>query len=285
MASLAGASRLGPGQRNELGRWIGRLVEGLWTGGRQRARARLHAAFGEAVPVTAREVFESLGEDLATSMILLDARARASDHVPVSRRGVEVLREARARGRGVVFVSAHLGPMELVAAAVAEEGFAVSTLARESYDPRFTALYERLRAPRGVRTIYRGKSGAELAVARALRRGEVVGFPMDFVGRGMPAVGCRFLGEDAQLPVGPARIALRTGAQIVAGTVAPRTGGGMVVTVEGVDTEDLAREDRSKALTERLAEVLERRIRELPSHWPWMHEATAATLPAQGCSR
>jgi KDO2-lipid IV(A) lauroyltransferase len=236
-------------------------------------------------PVTPRDVFVAMGEDLASSLVLLNARERACDHLPISGQAMEVLEQARAAGSGVVFASAHLGPMELVAASVAERGIAVSTLARESYDPRFTALYQRMRTPRGVKTIFRGSPGAELAVVRALRQHGVVGFPMDLMGRGMAAVTCRFLGEDALVPVGPARIALRTGAWVVAGTVAPRADGAMEVTAELVSTEGLGRDDPSKALTERLVEVLERRIRAIPAHWPWMHGATAASLPAKGVSR
>ncbi|MFX8535407.1 hypothetical protein ABTM11_20295, partial [Acinetobacter baumannii] len=90
-----------------------------------------------------------------------------------------VFREALRGGRGVVFITAHLGPWERMAAVLVEAGFPVATVARESYDPRYTALYERLRAPRGVRSIYRGAPGAGRAIARELARGGAVGFLVD----------------------------------------------------------------------------------------------------------
>ena len=53
--------------------------------------------------------------------------------------------QARREGRGVLFPSAHLGPWERVAPSLVACGVPLVTLARESYDPRFSRLYERLR--------------------------------------------------------------------------------------------------------------------------------------------
>jgi len=77
------------------------------------------------------------------------------------------------------------------------------------------------------------------------------------------------LGQERRLPVGPARIALRTGAALVVGTP-ERRASGMVVTVEEIDPGDAGAEGADAALTQRLATVLDRRIRALPERWPWM---------------
>ena len=147
--------------------------------------------------------------------------------------------EALREGRGVVFASAHLGPWERVAASLVAAGFPLTTIARESYDPRFTRLYERLRGSRGVRVVWRspapdarrnargdhraGEMAATVGIVRTLRRGGVLGVPMDLRSR-VPSCETPFLGHAATTPVGPARIALRTGAAVVVGTVAPLRG-------------------------------------------------------------
>jgi len=219
--------------------------------------------------VTSAQVFCGLGEDLADAVRLLRDPGRADIGLGLDGSSEELLRSLHGRGRGVVYATAHLGPMERMAAVVAERGLPVVTLARESYDPRFTELYEKLRAARRVRTIYRGKTGADRAIVRALRAGSLVGFPMDLEGRGMQCVTVTMLGQERRLPVGPARIALRTGAALVVGTP-ERRASGMVVTVEEIDPGDAGAEGADAALTQRLATVLDRRIRALPERWPWM---------------
>lgn len=234
-----------------------------------RAQGRLEAAFGCPSPVTVRQVFKTLGEDLAQTVGLVCSRRKARDIMPLDPEACRLLDAKRSEGRGVIFVTAHLGPIDVMAASVAEHGYPAATLARESYDPRFTALYESLRAPRGVQTIYRGRPGMETAVIRALRRGLLVGFPMDLAGRGMETRKVPFLGESTPMPVGPARLARRLRVPVVVGSPAPAPGG-MIVTVEPLDADA---NESEESVIRAMASALERRIRALPAHWVWMHGA------------
>jgi len=171
---------------------------------RRRARARLEAALGRRA--TGREVwaaFRTAGETLADAVALLDPAEAPGATLELDPEGAAVFRAALDEGRGVVFVSAHLGSWERLAALLASHGFPCATVARESYDARFTQLYERLRAPRGVKAIYRGREGAAAAIARELKAGRAVGFLVDLPSR-VPSLRVSLLGEDADLPVGPA---------------------------------------------------------------------------------
>ena len=269
---LWGARSMGDGWRRDVGRWLGRVVSWAWRGGRAQAQRRLDLAFGASMPVTVEEVFQTLGQDLADTVSLFDPGVRAGDRMPLAMEGREVLDDVlgRSRGRGVVFVTAHLGPIDVMAASVAEQKYRVVTLARESYDPRFTVLYDALRVSRGVRPIYRGRPGMHKAILRALADGVLVGFPIDLVGRGMRACHVPFLGEVAPIASGAASLARRLAVPLVVGSPAP-TGSGLHVTVEPLDARILAERD-DQAVVEALACALERRIRALPAHWPWMHK-------------
>ncbi len=266
LAGLWGARRLSEGSRRAVGRRLGRLGAWLWRGGLLRAQRRLRAVFGPEPPVTAWEVFEALGGDFADTLALLDPCVRAGGMMPLAPDVKPVLDEMLARGRGVIFVTAHLGPIDLMAASVAEQGYRVATLARESYDPRFTALYDALRTPRGVRSIYRGRPGMETALVRALRGGWLVGFPMDLAGRGMRTCEVKFLGESAPIALGPASLARRLGAAVVVGSPVP-TDKGLQVTVQPLEVSGLEEAEAAGVM----AAALECRIRALPAHWPWMH--------------
>jgi KDO2-lipid IV(A) lauroyltransferase len=250
------------------------LADACWAlgvGWRRRVERNLRLALGPGAP-GAREAFRGLGTVLADTLALLEGGAAAGGGLGLEREARDTLRAALATGRGVMYATAHLGPWERMAALLVEEGFEVATVARESYDPRFDRLYARLRERRGVRALYRGRPGFAAALVRALKRGTIVGFPMDLAGRGVRAHEARWFGRPLPTPIGPAALALRTGAALVVGTPAPGPGGSLVVRVEAVDTTGLGAGEREiELLTERLAELLAARVAALPTLWPWMH--------------
>jgi lauroyl/myristoyl acyltransferase len=89
----------------------------------------------------------------------------------------------------------------------------------------------------------------------------------------VPCCQAPFLGHEAPTPIGPARIALRTGAAVVVGTAAPSPEGGLVVTATRIATHDVPRDlPGAVELTRRINAELSRRILALPRAWVWMHE-------------
>jgi Kdo2-lipid IVA lauroyltransferase/acyltransferase len=257
-----------------LGRALGRLLYFSLRGTRRlvehnlaRALPRLTAEERGAI---ARGVYVELGGHLGDTVALLSPR-HALAPLPIHPRSRKILDSALAEGKGVVFVSAHLGPWERVAGSLVAAGIPLTTLAREGYDPRFTKLFEKLRQKLGVEAIYRGSPGAPVRIVRALRRGRLLGAPMDLESR-VPSVVCPFLGSPARTAVGPARIALRTGAAVVVGTVAPAGAGGLQITATRLDTTGHdGGPEGERALTMALNEELSRRIRAFPTGWVWMH--------------
>jgi Kdo2-lipid IVA lauroyltransferase/acyltransferase len=250
-------------------RGLGAIAYAVLARERRLARARLAAATGARVPERrVLAAFLAAGDALADTVALLDPRERAGRSLALDQASREAFRGALAEGRGVVYVAAHLGPWERMAALLVEEGFPVATVARESYDPRFTRLYDRLRAPRGVRGIYRGRPGAAAAIVRELRAGRAVGFLVDIPSR-VRSVPARLFGAEADVPVGAAKIALARGAAVVVGTPAPGPSGALDrVLVERVPTADLAPgPEGEQALTRRLALALEARIAARPEAW------------------
>lgn len=268
--SLAVAERAPPRLLRAAGAMLGRVAHLILPGPRRLAEANVARALPEldaqARRSLVRAAYRALGEHLGDVVAMLDTR-RPLDPLPVADDG---LAEAHGEGRGVVFASAHLGPWERVAASLVAAGIPMSVVAREAYDPRLTRVYDRLRGARGVRAIWRGAPGAAAALLRTLRRGEVLGIPMDLASR-VPSVTAPFLGVPAPTPVGPARLALRTGAAVVVGTVSP-TPGGLAITTTRIRTTDLSVDAAGeRELTARINDALSERIRAMPESWVWMH--------------
>lgn len=270
---LALVGPLAEGDLRAFGRFVGRAAHVVARRERETARANVARVF-PSLDVRAREAlvlasFSALGDDLAAAVHALTRGAFSP--LPLASEDACILQSLLDEGHGVVFVSAHLGPWEQVAATMVARGFPLTTIARESYDPRLTSLYDRLRGRHGVRAIYRGAPGASLKAMRHLKAGKMLGIVMDLASR-VRSIEVPFLGHDAPTAVGPARLALRSGARVVVATAAPTNEATLAVTLEPVVTSDLATDpEGERILTCRLNEALSRRIRALPERWVWLH--------------
>ena len=272
-----------------LGDALGRMAHAFLTDARRRTLENLALVYPDldagARTAFARDVFRSLGEDLTDTLALLDPTESPDRTLGITSESIAALESALGEGRGVVYVTCHLGPWERMAALLARLGFPITTLARESYDSRFHALvYERLRTARNVEAIYRADPRAPFAIVRALKRGRVLGFLVDLVNPRSSSSTARveWLGRPSQIALGPARLALRTACPIVIGTPAPGTSSTHFdILVSRLATSDLEPNLAGEAaLSQRIADALSERIRALPAHWPWMHPSFPKPVPA-----
>jgi KDO2-lipid IV(A) lauroyltransferase len=262
-----------------FGRALGRAAHWCASGARRTALENVARAFPALEDKERRDLvgrcFVQLGEHLGETIALLRG-PEAMPPLPLSHEAHALLADARAEGRGVLFASAHLGPWERVAASLVAAGVPLVALARESYDPRFSRLYERLRAAHGVRVVWRGAPGAAGRILRALRAGDVLGVPMDLRSR-VTSCMAQFLGHPAPTAVGPARIALRSGAPVVVGTAARQADGSLAITATRIPVLDLPPDGTAaEVLTARINAELSRRIAALPHAWVWMHDRFGA---------
>jgi KDO2-lipid IV(A) lauroyltransferase len=256
-AALALCDRLPARSLVALGRATGRL---LAMATKTRASATPEADL-------ARTSLPRLGENAALCLLLRRPGVRALDWVEVLDSERTQFERVLARGRGAIFVSGHVGPFELLPAAVAELGLRPAVVVRESYDPRLDRLVDAHRHTRGIDVIHRGHASAATRIVRALRAGQPVGFLPDLGGR-VPSLGVPFLGETRAFPLGPQHLAQRLGAPLLVGALRrqptssnPR----FRLTLDEVDTGGSLEQ-----LTERVAQRLGALIAEEAADFPWM---------------
>jgi KDO2-lipid IV(A) lauroyltransferase len=286
--ALAATRPLPASAMRRLGRLLGRLAHALVGSARRTALDNVARVYPTMTApeqrALVRRCFSTLGEALGETAMLLRS-AGGPLPLALTEQSLELLAAARAEGRGVLFASAHLGPWERVAASLVAARVPLVTVARESYDPRFSRVYERLRARHGVHVVWRASPGAAARILRTLRGGGVLGVPMDLRSR-VASARVPFLGHAAVTAVGPARLALRTRSAVVVGTAAPGPGDELAVTVTRIRADDLlsgpwprTREDYDagvRELTGRINAELSRRILALPHAWVWMHDRWSA---------
>jgi len=267
--ALIGALGLVPeGKVRPAGRLLGRLAHLLAGPERRLARLQLEDRLDISAPRAAllgRGVFAQLGTS-AVELCRLLRDPNSAPPVVIPPASLAALDEALAPGRGVVYATGHIGNWELMAAALARAGYGVSTIAKESYDPRFTALLDSGRSGFGVSCIYRGTPGASAAMLRALGANRLLGILVD-QDTDVPGAFVPFLGLDAHTPTGAAALARRTSATLVVGSIRRTASGTHVIEIAPVEPGGSDEET-----TARISAILGSRVADHPSQWVWFHQ-------------
>lgn len=182
--------------------------------------------------------------------------------------GLEHWEAARAKGKGALIVSLHLGWWEMQAASGGLAGMPLTVVTKALKPDWLHRLMTERRLSTGVRAALH--PGSMPAIMRALRKGEAVAFMNDQYARPPMGLKVRFFGVevDTLAAVGP--LAKRTGAAILPATSYRDEHGVTRVTLSpeldlGADADDPVR------ATQALAAVVERAVRERPEQWLWLH--------------
>ena len=186
--------------------------------------------------------------------------------------GVENFESARAAGKGVIFLTAHLGAWELSSFMHSLHGHAMHVVARGLDNPYVDALVTRYRTLHG-NTIF-DKDDFARGLLAALRNGETVGILMDTNMTPPQGVFVDFFGVPACTASGLARVALRTDAAVLPGFAIWDAKLGkyrlqMAPALALIRTGD--NEADIVANTAMFNQVLETYIRKHPEQWLWVH--------------
>ncbi len=132
-------------------------------------------------------------------------------------RGELHLTDAIARGRGVVFATAHTAGWETVGPLLSRDhGLAVMIAEAAERDPVARSIQDEARVALGLRVAHVGDDPlSALPLVRHLREGGVVALQIDRAPRGVRCRRVALFGEVVPMPEGPLRLAAVTGAPVV----------------------------------------------------------------------
>jgi KDO2-lipid IV(A) lauroyltransferase len=234
----------------------------------------LSLAFGEALsPADRRRIVRSCWRHYGR--ITADAaafhRLCANDIGPRIRyEGLDALRAAHAEGKGVILALSHFGHWELIAYMQAFLGYPLVGIVNPLANPRLEAMLTAIRTGSGNVAV--PKEGAVRSVLRALTRGMGVVVMIDQDARGS-GIFVPFFGRLSSTIPTVGTLHLRTGAAVVAAFSYPEDDGGWRVVYERLTFPGLTgdREQDVRRITTETTALLEKRIRERPELWMWMH--------------
>ena len=212
------------------------------------------------------EVFRSYTQYWIESFRLPGTPAEVLDAGLVTE-GFEHIRTAYDAGNGVITAMPHLGAWEWAAFwLTACEDIAVTTVVEPVKPPELAEWFIDLRERLGMEIVPLGPdSGSRVAKALANKRLLSLVCDRDIAGGGVEV---EFFGERTTLPGGPATLALRSGAPLMAATCYFDGDGHRGVVRPPIDTtrQGKLREDVAR-VTQLLAYELEELIRLAPEQW------------------
>jgi Kdo2-lipid IVA lauroyltransferase/acyltransferase len=196
--------------------------------------------------------------------------------------GLEHLKKAQAEGRGVVLFTGHVGAWELSSFALSLFGHPLSFLVRRIDNSKIEAMAERTRTRLGNRTI--DKRSAAREMLKILRDGRTLGILVDLNALDREGIFVDFFGVPASTTFLVAKLALRTGAQVLP-VFAPwdkerkkfllEIGAPLAIERSGNEEEDV------RLLTEQYTRVVEDYVRRYPDQWLWIHRRWKTRPPGE----
>ncbi len=196
--------------------------------------------------------------------------------------GFENFDAAQRRGKGVLFLTGHMGAWELAPYAQALYGHPLHFLVRPLDNERVDRLINGYRCGSGNQPIEKNQSAR--AMLRILGQGGTVGILMDQNAALEEGVFVDFFGTPACTTSGLARIALRTEAAVVPGFIHwdPGMRKYRLAFDRPVELTRTGEEDRdARENTARFNQVLEAYIRRFPDQWLWVHKRWKTRPPGE----
>ncbi len=194
--------------------------------------------------------------------------------------GTDAYHRARAPGKGAILVTAHFGNYEVGLAEITRLEPRVHVVFRRDAAGAFEATRAALRRTLGViETPIDDGLTSWLALRDALADDAVVMLQGDRAMPGQKSQRVAFFDAALDLPVGPAKLALMTGAPLIP-VFAVRTGAkGNRVRIEIDEPITVPDPAAVPAALNTLARSIERRVRAHPEQWHVLHDAFAPFLP------
>jgi len=242
---------------------------------RRVGERNLELAFPESDPFTKVQLLRGVYRHLGWQLVEF---CRMRRYTPVNTRdwirteGVELDLEAKARGKGVLIVTGHLGAWELSSYYHSLMGHPMGMVIRRLDNRLLDAYVNGIRCLHGNRVLH--KDDFARGLLTAMRAGEAVGILMDTNMRPPQGVFVNFFGRPACTASGLARVALKTGAAVLPGFMLWEPAEKRYVLHFGPELlfeQSGDAEADALAATQQCAAATEDWIRRYPDQWLWIH--------------
>lgn len=232
-------------------------------------------AFPQKTPAEVRQMakdtFRMLGKNAGDVLRTSNVKTLAELDKFLVLEGYENFEAAQAKGKGIVFVTGHIGAFDLQVTHMALRGLNPNVVGTPLKDKRLNDLLWGFRNAYGAIAIERGKE--TFRMLKVLKSGGSVALLIDQDTK-VKSRFVNFFGMPAATPVGATILALKTGAAVVPTCIYLGDDGiqhmqimpEIPLKITGDEETDLVYN------TQLFTTYLEEQIRRHPTQWVWMHE-------------
>ena len=262
-----------------VARWfsfaLGRLLYLVTPGRRAVAYRNLSLALPETSDARRRQIVRGAYDNLGRVLLTVARMPRLNStniREWIDYEGFPHYDSGIKKGRGVLFLTAHVGNWELSAVAHGLYGNPMHVMVRPLDNPLLDRLLESYRTRCGNRTIRKQEFGR--GILRALRDNAPVGILLDQNISDEPGWFVDFFGVKASASPGFAKVAMRTGTTVLPAIAAWKARERRYVLKFYPPLEMISSGDEASDLivnTQLCHSAIERMIRECPEQWLWMH--------------
>jgi Kdo2-lipid IVA lauroyltransferase/acyltransferase len=270
-----------------LGRVLGIATYFLPTRLRRTGLRNLDIAFPELPAADKRRLLRGsfdglgrlLGEFSQFPHMNPDKLRQIVEYDPV---GLPYVRKAEAEGRGIIYLTAHIGIWELLSFAWSALECPGSFIVRPIDNPRIEEMIDKFRTRFGNQTI--DKKMAARRALRVLREGGWLGILADLNTHPKEGVFVPFFGRLACTTTGAATFALRTDAAVIPIAAVWRKERKRYLIYLDREVELIRTGDDNRDVeinTARFTDAIERMVRQYPEQYLWIHRRWKTRPPGE----
>jgi len=218
-----------------------------------------------------RKVYKNLGRQMAEFCLFPRYTPENVDKI-ATYDGFENFAQAEARGKGVLFITAHFGGWEIGSFFHSLHGHPLNIVIRPLDNPHLNAMVDRYRTRYGNSTF--PKQDFARGLLSSLNRGQTVGILMDTNMTPPQGAFVDFFGVPACTATGLARVALHTDAAVVPGfTLWDQKLGKYRIRFDPALKLIRTGDDEADAVanTAAFTKVIENYVSRYPEQWLWVH--------------
>jgi len=255
---------------------LGRVAYSFATETRELTTLHLGLAYSKEKPLKeilalSKETFKMLGKNAGDVLRARNVKTLEDLDKFLVTHGIENFEQATAKGKGVIFLTCHLGAFDLQITNMALRGLKPNIIGTPLKDERLNNLLFNYRNAYGAVAVERGKE--TLRLIKALKTAGSVAILIDQDTR-VKSRFVDFFGMKAATPVGATILAMKTGAAVVPTYIYlgddNKQHMHILPEVPLVLTGD---EEKDMVVnTQAFTSFIEEQVRAHPSQWVWMHE-------------
>jgi len=279
--------KMSPLAAHRFGTTLGRFAYNVAKRPRTIAVRNLRLAYGDTLTVSERNslvcrTFEHYGRGVVT---FLRAETYTKEELAALTvcRGWEHIEQGFLAGRGVIFVSAHLGNWEMLGRwGATVKDLPLTAIAKDPKNPALAQYLRMRREEAGFGVLSRGESAR--AVIQLLNRGEVVCLLAD---QNSGDLFAPFFGVPAGTVAGPAAFAQHTGAALLPIFCLAQPDGTYEIECFpplSLESSGERKADQQRLMTE-FNRILEGVVRRYPDQWLWLHNRWKSTFETDNIPR